>query len=104
MKQPSKKDVEREITLTGLYSSNTFSKDLSSTFIPIHFGVAMFCLGSAGASFFEGYNVYNILDSYSRICIHYTVNRQEKMKQLRLYCELFTGKYIKTFIRSLRTS
>ena len=60
--------------------------------------------GSFGAPYFEGSNIINFLDSYSRMCTNYQVDEQEKIKRLSRYCELFTGKYIETFISFSGTS
>lgn len=104
MEQPSKQGVEGEVTPTGSYSSKAFSKDPSSASIPMYSRAVMPYPGSPGAPFFEGSNITDFLDSYSRMCTDYQVDKQEKIKRLSWYCELFTGKYIETLISSSGTS
>ncbi len=60
--------------------------------------------GFSRASYFEGSNITDFFDSYSLMYIDYQVNKQEKIKRLSWYCELFTDKYIETLISFLRTS
>ena len=61
-------------------------------------------LGSPGAPYYEGSNITDFLDSYSRMCIDYQVDNQEKIKRLSWYCKLYTGKYIEILISSSGTS
>ena len=60
--------------------------------------------GSPKALYFEGSNITDFPESYSRMCTDHQVDKQEKIKLLSWYCELFTGKYIKTLICSSGTS
>ncbi len=58
---------------------------------------------SPGAPFFEESNITDFLESYSRMGTDYQVDKQEKIKLLSSYCELFTGKYMETLISSSGT-
>lgn len=59
---------------------------------------------SPGALFFEGYNITDFLNSYSRIYTDKIIDKQEKIMRLSWYSELFTGKYIETLISFSATS
>ena len=96
--------VEREIILTSSYFSKIFTKDPPFVFIPRYFQAIMPYPGSPVALFFERSNIINFFDNYKWMCNNYWVDQQEKIKRLFWYCKLFTGKYIKTLISSLRTS
>ncbi len=104
MESSSKQRGKGKVTPTESVSSKTSSKDPSSASIPMYSQAVMPYPGSPVASFFEGTNITDFLDSYSRMCTDYQVDEQEKIKRLSWYCELFTGKYIKTLISSSRTS
>ena len=104
MEQSFKQGIEGEVTPTGSYSSKVFSKDPSPVSIPMYPRAIMPYPGSPGAPYFEGSNITDFLDSYSRMCTDHQVDEQEKIKRLSWYCELFTGKYIETLISSSGTS
>ena len=100
MEPSSKQGGKGKVTPTESVSS----KDPSSASIPMHSRAVMPYPGSPGAPYFEGSNITDFLDSYSRMCTDYQVDEQEKIKRLSWYCELFTGKYIETLISSSGTS
>ena len=104
MEQSSKQRVEGEVTPADSFSSKASIKNPSSASIPMYSRAVMPYPGSPGAPFFEGSNITDFLESYSRMCTDYQVDEQEKIKRLSWYCELFTGKYIDTFISSSGTS
>ncbi len=104
MESSSKQGEKGKITPTESVSSKDSSKDPSSTSIPIYSRAVMPYSGSPGAPYFEGLNITNFFHSYSRMCSNYQVDKQEKIKRLSWYYELFTGKYIETLISSLGTS
>lgn len=72
--------------------------------IPIYSHAVMPYPGAPGTPFFEGSNVTDFLDRYSRMCTDYRVDEQEKIKRLSWYCEMFTGKYVETLISSSGTT
>ena len=82
MKQSSKQGVEKEVTPTGSSFFKDFSKDSSSTSIPIYSQAIIPYPSSPRASFFKGSNITNFLDSYSQMCTNYQVDKLEKIKQL----------------------
>ena len=100
MEPSSKQGGKGKVTPTESVSS----KDPSSASIPMYSRAVMPYPGSPGAPYFEGSNITDFLDSYSRMCTDYQVDEQEKIKRLSWYCELFTGKYIETLISSSGTS
>ena len=104
MESSSKQGGKGKVTPTESVSSKDSSKDPSSASIPMYSRAVMPYPGSPGAPFFEGTNITDFLDSYSRMCTDYQVDEQEKIKRLSWYCELFTGKYIETLISSSGTS
>lgn len=105
MGQSLKQGVERKVTTpTSSYSFKAFPKNPYSISISIYSQAVIPYPGSLRALFFEESNITNILKSYSCIYINYQVNKQEKIGQLSWYCELFTGKYIKSFISFMGTS
>ncbi len=104
MEQSSKQGVKGKVTPVESISSKDSLKDPSSSSIPIYSRAVMPYPGSLGAPFFEGFNITDFLESYSRMCTDYQVDEQEKIKRLSWYCELFTGKYIETLISSSGTS
>ena len=60
--------------------------------------------GSPGTLFFEGANISDFLDRYSRMCSDYRISEKEKIRRLPWYCEMFTGKYIETLIGTSGTT
>ena len=74
----SKQGGKRKITPT----ESVFSKDPFSASILMYSRAAMPHQGSFGALYFERSNITDFLDSYSRICTDYQVNKQEKIKRL----------------------
>lgn len=104
MKQSSKQGVKGNLTPVESISSKDSLKDPSSASISMYSRAVMPYPGSLGAPFFEGFNITDFLESYSRICTDYQVDEQEKIKRLSWYCELFTGKYIETLISNSGTS
>ena len=98
IEQTSKQGVKEKLTTVESISSKDSLKDPSSASIPIYSRAVMPYPGSPGAPFFEGSNITDFLESYSRMCTDYQVDKQEKIKRLSCYFELFTGKYIETLI------
>lgn len=98
--EPSlKQGGKGKVTLIESVSSKDSLKDPSSTSIPIYFRAVMPSPDLPGDLYFEGSNITNFFNSYSRMCINYQVDKQKKIKRLSWYCELFIGKYIETLIR-----
>ncbi len=60
--------------------------------------------GSLCIPFFEGTNISDFLDQYSRMCSNYRISEKEKIRRLPGYCEMFTGKYIETLIGTSGTT
>ena len=104
MEQSLKKGVKGKVTPVESISSKCSLKDTSSASIPTYSRAVMRYSILPGALFFEGSNITDFFESYSRMCTDYQVDEQEKIKQLSWYCKLFTGKYIETLISSSETS
>ena len=85
-------------------SNSNASKESMPASIPVYSHAVMPYPGAPGTPFFEGSNVTDFLDRYSRMCTDYRVDEQEKIKRLSWYCEMFTGKYVETLISSSGTS
>ncbi len=104
IEKSSKQGVKGKVTQVESISSKDSLKDLSSASIPMYSRAVMPYPGLPGALFFEESNITDFLESYSRMCTDYQMDKQEKIKRLSWYYELFTGKYIKIFISSSGTS
>ncbi len=104
MESSSKQGGKGKVTPTESVSSKDSSKNPFSTSIPIYSRAVIPYPGSPGVPYFEGSNIIDFLDRYSQVCTDYQVDKQEKIKRLNWYCEVFTSKYIETLISSLVTS
>lgn len=59
--------------------------------------------GNLETLFFESLNISKFFNQYSQIYTDYWLDKQEKIKQLLYYYEIFIKKYVKTFINSFET-
>lgn len=89
---------------TPTLSNSNASKESMPASIPVYSHAVMPYPGAPGTPFFEGSNITNFLDRYSRMCTDYRVSEEEKIKRLAWYCEMFTGKYIETLISASGTT
>ena len=89
---------------TSTPSNSNSSKESMPASIPVYSHAVMPYPGAPGTPFFEGSNVTDFLDRYSRMCTDYRVDEHEKIKRLSWYCEMFTRKYVETLISSSGTS
>lgn len=99
-----KQGRKEKVTPTESVFSKDSLKNPFSTSIPIYSRAVMPYQGSLGAPYFERSNITDFFDSYSHMCTDYQIDKQEEIKQLSWYCELFTSKYIKILISFLGTS
>lgn len=85
-------------------SNSNASKESMPASIPVYSHAVMLYPGAPGTLFFEGLNVIDFFDRYSQMCTDYRVDKQEKIKRLSWYCEMFIGKYVEILISSSGTS
>ncbi len=74
----SKQGVKGKVTPVESISSKHSLKDPSSASIPMYSRAVIPYPGSPGAPFFEGSNMTDFQESYSRICTDYQVDEQER--------------------------
>ncbi len=79
MESSSKQRGKRKVTPTESVSSKDSSKDLSSASILMYSRVVIPYPGSPGAPFFVRTKITDFLDSYSRMCTDYQVDKQGKL-------------------------
>ena len=97
-------NVESTEKSTPIPSNSNTSKESMPASIPVYFYAVMPYPSTPKTLFFEGSNVTDFLHRYSQMCTDYQVDKHEKIKRLLWYCEMFTQKYVKTFISSFGTS